>query len=377
MSRVVASTAQRCHRTLLPRTMCSRELRYCKTWKQVPKCCATSAGLFRGLTALAVVFIAVLDTPTFPDVDLECSQCGQCLKLHRRCLCRLCNQVHRHVSPCPQNPVVDRASPVVPVHMCDVCAQCGRYELPHGRCRCLLCGRIHDRGSRCRERRHDRLRAAMNGSVPQMHHLGDMDRVCPHCHSRSWRDETVNCCASGAILLPNFPEAPAELSEVMYTSHFRSSIRKYNMALAMASVGHQNISLPDGMFTLGGKTFHRVGSLLPDAATPHAYAQIYMLDTEEASDCRIRAMGRGAAQDALRPAVLSQLNSWLMQHNPWVQQFVSAARSNLPRLVWRSSDDIATMQIGALVVQPGSKRDIVIERQVIAIASTYAPQQST
>lgn len=216
----------------------------------------------------------------------------------------------------------------------------------------------------------------MNGSVPQMHHLGDMDRVCPHCHSRSWRDETVNCCASGAILLPNFPEAPAELSEVMYTSHFRSSIRKYNMALAMASVGHQNISLPDGMFTLGGKTFHRVGSLLPVAATPHAYAQIYMLDTEEASERRIRAMGRGAAQDALRPAVLSQLHSWLMQHNPWVQQFVSAARSNLPRLVWRSSDDIATMQIGALVVQPGSKRDIVIERQVIAIASTYAPQQS-
>ena len=209
----------------------------------------------------------------------------------------------------------------------------------------------------------------MNGTVPRVHHLGAMDRVCPHCHSRSWRDESVNCCASGAILLPYFPDAPPELSEVMRTSHVRSNIRKYNMALAMASVGHQNLSLPDGMFTLGGKTFHREGSLLPVAATPHAFAQIFMLDTQEASDRRIRAMGRGAAHDALRPAVMSQLHSWLLQHNPWVQQFVAAARSNLPRLVWRSSDDIATMQMGALVVQPGSKRDIVIQRQVFALAA--------
>ena len=122
------------------------------------------------------------------------------------------------------------------------------------------------------------------------------------------------------------------------------------------------------MFTLGGKTFHRVGSLLPDPSTPHAFAQIFMLDTEEASNRRICAMGRGAAHDALRPAVLSQLHDWFMQHNPWVQQFVAAARSDLPRLVWRSSDDIATMQMGALVAQSGSRRDIVIERQVLALA---------
>jgi hypothetical protein len=32
------------------------------------------------------------------------------------------------------------------------------------------------------------------------------------------------------------------------------------------------------------------------------------------------------------------------------------------------------MQMGALVVQPGSKRDIVIERQVLALASTHVFQ---
>jgi len=303
-------------------------------------------------------------------IPVECSQCGLLLKPHRRCRCRICNQVHLHGSPCLNLPAVAHVSPIAPAPLgaFSVCAQCGRYDQSHNRCRCVLCGRIHDHGSRCRERPHARLRAAMNGSIPQVHSVGAMDRVCPYCHSRSWRDETINCCASGSIVLPNMPDAPPELSQLILTSHVRSNLRKYNMAVAMASVGHQNLSLPDGMFTLGGKTFHRVGSLLPDAATPHAFAQIFMLDTQEASDRRIRAIGRGNAQDVLRPDVLSQLHTWLMQHNPWVQQFVAAARSDLPRLVWRSSDDIATMQMGALVAQPGSRRDIVIERQVLALA---------
>lgn len=136
----------------------------------------------------------------------------------------------------------------------------------------------------------------------------------------------------------------------------------------MASVGHQNKSLPDGMFTLGGKTFHRVGSMLPMEASPHCFAQIYMLDTADAADRRVSVMGGRNTQDALRPAVLMQLHAWMLLHNPWVQQFVSAAQSNMPRLVWRSSDDIAAMQMGALVVQPGNRRDIVIERQVQFLA---------
>ena len=207
----------------------------------------------------------------------------------------------------------------------------------------------------------------MLGSAPIAHHLGAMDQVCPHCHSRSWLKESINCCASGSIVLPAFPDVPEEFSNIILSAHVRANIRKYNMALAMASVGHQNRSLPDGMFTLGGKTFHRVGSMLPMEATPHSFAQIYILDTAEAADRRVRVMGGRNDSDSLRPAVLAQVHAWMLFHNPWVRQFVSAAQSNIPRLVWRSSDDIATMQMGALVVQPGNRRDIVIERQVIFI----------
>jgi hypothetical protein len=208
----------------------------------------------------------------------------------------------------------------------------------------------------------------MNGCIPEIHHVGDFDQVCPHCHSRSWRNEKINCCASGAIVLPNFPNVPEDLSNLIFTPHVRSNIRKYNMAMAMASVGHQNISLPDGMFTLGGKSFHRIGSLRPAEALPHAFAQIYMLDAQEASDRRIRVQGGRDSEHPLRPEILSQLHTWMLLHNPWVRQFVAAFHNDMPQLVWRSSDDISSMQMGALVAQPGSTRDIVIERQVPSVA---------
>ena len=191
-----------------------------------------------------------------------------------------------------------------------------------------------------------------------------MDNVCAFCRSRSWRAETVSCCASGGIVLQSLPEVPQALSDVILSPHVRQNIRAYNMAMAMASVGHKNISLPDGMFVLGGRTFHRVGSMVPHNNGNHAFAQIYMLDTEQASDRRIDALSGRDRQTPLRRNILSQLHSLMMQYNPCVQQFVAAARTNLPRLVWRCSDDISTMQMGALVVQPGSQRDIVIQRQV-------------
>jgi hypothetical protein len=302
---------------------------------------------------------------------VHCFQCGLLLKPHRRCLCRRCNRVHSHGSLCQQqhramSPTAP-AAPRDPVGMLS-CEQCGQIALPHDRCRCALCSSVHDRGSPCRPHRADRLRAAMNGSVPQVQFLGDCDQVCPHCLARTWRSESMSCCAAGPIVLPNMPDVPEDFTDIMLTPHVRSHIRKHNMAVAMASVGHQNISLPDGMFTLGGKTFHRVGSMLPEGAAPHAFAQIYMLDTQEASDRRVHVMGSRNDQDALRPEVLSRLHTFIMHHNPWVRQFVAAARSNLPRLVWRSADDINTMQMGALVAQPGSRRDIVIERQVLSLA---------
>lgn len=272
--------------------------------------------------------------------------------------CDECHRVLARQSRCLQQPDANSSE------VYELCRQCGLRVSPHSRCRCLQCGGLHLHTSPCRVMRASKTYAAINGAIPVVHDAGSMDQICPFCCSRSWRSETISCCASGAIVLPSFPPVPEALSSVILSPHVRDNIRAYNMVMAMASVGHKNRSLPDGMFKLGGRTFHRIGSMTPTENASHAFAQIYVLDAEQASDRRLNLMNGHDGLSPLRRDVLTQLHSLLLQHNPCVQQFVAAARDNLPKLVWRCSDDIASMQMGALVVQSGSKRDIVIQYQV-------------
>lgn len=199
---------------------------------------------------------------------------------------------------------------------------------------------------------------ACNGVTPDVQDIGPMNVICEWCGSRSWLLENINCCALGEILLPAFPDPPPEVSNGILQPHVRQNIRAYNMSMSMASVGHQNISLPDGMFVLGGKTYHRVGSMLPAPHAQAAFAQIYILDVEQAADRRMSIF----ANAGLRRDVISELHTLLLNHNPLIRQFVQAARDNIPQLVWKCADDISSMQIGALVETAGSKRDIVIQR---------------
>jgi hypothetical protein len=170
----------------------------------------------------------------------------------------------------------------------------------------------------------------------------------------------MNCCDHGAVVLPQFPVAPPALTAMLGLSHMHVNLRAYNMAMCMASVGHQSKGLAYGSFVLGGKTYHRIGSLQPRAEAAPAFAQIYVLDVQSATDRRLGIFGGVTA--ALRRDVLAQLHALMLSVNPLMQQFVAAARGDIPHLVWRCSDDISTMQVGALVAASGSRRDIVVER---------------
>lgn len=203
-------------------------------------------------------------------------------------------------------------------------------------------------------------RAAMSGIVPAVHDLGDMNIVCSFCGSRSWAAERISCCAAGQLVLPHFPPVPDALSAAILSPQVRQHFREYNMAMAMASVGHSNDSLPDGTFVLGGKTFHRIGGMMPDQGRRPAFAQIYVLDVDQAADRRIEVLGGPSA--AVQRHHLSLLHTELLLHNPWIRQFVQAAQSDVPQFVWRCSDDIAAMQIGTLIAEPGERRDVIVRR---------------
>lgn len=132
------------------------------------------------------------------------------------------------------------------------------------------------------------------------------------------------------------------------------------MAFAMASVGHDNRSLPDSTFILGGRTYHRIGDLIPRDSAAASFAQIYMLDAEESAVRRAAVVGHG--DSVLREPVFQILHELLVRYNPWVRQLRAAAALGSRVIEWRSDIDVSGMMIGAVVAAPGS-RSIVIRRQ--------------
>jgi hypothetical protein len=135
---------------------------------------------------------------------------------------------------------------------------------------------------------------------------------------------------------------------------------RYNMSFAMASVGHDNRSLPDSTFILGGRSYHRIGSLRPEPSAEANFAQIYMLDADQAAVRRSAAVGN--YDGVLRPQVFAVLHELMLRYNPWVQRLRAAVAHDTPEIVWQSDIDVSGMTIGAVVASPGS-RSVVVRQQ--------------
>ena len=83
-----------------------------------------------------------------------------------------------------------------------------------------------------------------------LHHCGEMCVIYPHCLSRTFPGERINCCAHGEIYIPDLNVVPDAMSAVILSSHVRSNARIYNSVLA-----------------LGGSAYHRIGSIVPGAVS--------------------------------------------------------------------------------------------------------------
>ena len=181
----------------------------------------------------------------------------------RRCfrrMCLFCRAMHNEHEPC-------------------LCFRCGYRHAGDCGTVCCLCHRVHAASDFiCR------IRPAMNFSpqrrskalfindvdvedrIPAPRHdLGTMSVECPHCKSRSFTSEKMNCCQGGVVDVAWEDVVPSELSAIILSAHVRQNIRPYNTVLAFASTGHVNKSIIGGTFVLGGRTYHRIGSILPGA----------------------------------------------------------------------------------------------------------------
>lgn len=222
-----------------------------------------------------------------------CAQCHILSYPHSRCRCPQCGTIHFHNMGCR------RVAP---------CQQCGTTAEVHTICVCLQCGHLHSTNRACRVRAVPVVFAAalMRVDAVQPHTIGSCDVVCVHCSARTWPGESLSCCDHGALVLPEFPPAPLDLAEILSRPHVKQHIRQYNTALGMASVGHKSKGLNWGAFILGGKTYHRIGSMLPEAGSPHCFAQIYTLDASAATERRMGIFG--GATGGLKRDVLSSLH---------------------------------------------------------------------
>jgi len=236
--------------------------------------------------------LSVDDVPSSVD-ELSLGACAFCGANHSSnspCPCVMCHSLHRSSSDCPlafEGCVSDWSG-----HCPKVCIACGARHMPNSLCPCVRCQYRHPlKDCPSMPRVYNtaisaRIRALASSSASNvehvaLHHCGAMSVNCPHCLSRTFPGERINCCAHGEVHIPDLNIVPAAMSDIILSAHVRSNARIYNSVLALSSVGHDNKSLIGGTFVLGGSAYHRIGSIVPGAAT-----SVFVLCISSALRCR-------------------------------------------------------------------------------------------
>lgn len=81
--------------------------------------------------------------------------------------------------------------------------------------------------------------------------IGDMDKVCQHCHALKFKNETPGmCCSSGKLVLPVLNLPPDPLKSLMSGTDadsklFLNKIRKFNSCFQMTSFAAKIITNTD------------------------------------------------------------------------------------------------------------------------------------
>jgi len=288
----------------------------------------------------------------------DCLLCGETHQSLRSCPCPRCYSSHANddcprvsaTSPCPRCNVW---------HGVDVCARSDAPSNSHNRQpvpRASMVNRAvhHVAGDASN---NEMSAPARSDAASDRHDVGSMSMSCNHCGARFWLGEKINCCFDGSLSVPE-AVVPESLASLIFSSAIRQQLRSYNMAMSLASVGHDKRGFPDGVFVMSGKSYHHIGSMLPNDGHPLCFAQIYSLDTAPATERRASIFS-----DRLDRQVLSALHDELLQHNRYVSEFAAAVASDVPELIWTTDDSIMGMGIGALVSAVGRKRSIVIKRR--------------
>lgn len=174
------------------------------------------------------------------------------------------------------------------------------------------------------------LATRQDGILPEIHSEGLLNFVCGHCNARHFLSERckngtfIKCCHNGKVNLrvpTNSNLIESLLKKVdSVSNNYKKRIRSYNSSMAMvsskASVNENQQGGPYH-FKIHGTFYHQHGPLIPPNDEQPSYAQLYFLDTEEATKIRI---GREFNSDCL-PETMNILSEHLININPYVQNY--------------------------------------------------------
>jgi hypothetical protein len=165
------------------------------------------------------------------------------------------------------------------------------------------------------------------------HDCGEFVHICQFCDAKHFKDERppdgkfTSCCGKGKVRLPKpmnvdgeFLEYPLFLQSMLSDpdnrdyNHFRDQIRSYNNAVSFASMGAKIVDLPGRgpyVFKINGQTHHKTSHMQPINKESPQYAQLYVLDSTQATDIR----HNHAANDNCRRDILDRIDRFFRENN--------------------------------------------------------------
>ncbi|GJU51329.1 hypothetical protein Tco_1220884, partial [Tanacetum coccineum] len=176
--------------------------------------------------------------------------------------------------------------------------------------------------------------------LPAYMDLGDCDCECHHCGGLFWYNECLKgqqysrhpeyhlCCGRGKFYMHSTPDPPAFIQQLLINSHFMENIRAYNQMFAMTSFGAKvdesvNRGMGPYVFKISGQIYHWIGSLYPEDGNHLRFLQMYIYDTNNEVNNRMRHFG-GLDAPGLNLEIVEGLIHVLDEHNGLVRLFRTA-----------------------------------------------------
>ncbi|XP_054744337.1 uncharacterized protein LOC129248744 [Anastrepha obliqua] len=158
--------------------------------------------------------------------------------------------------------------------------------------------------------------------------LRGLTSICLHCNAKHFkcekgRNQFLTCCHGGKVQIP-IPRVPDFLERVFennfnsFRSHYLENIRQINSSFAFASFEAKIVEPPGRgpyCFRIHGSIYHRVGPLHANNDSNSLYAQLYILDTDQATDIRLQ---RNANCDS---SLMKCLHEMISTVNPLARQY--------------------------------------------------------